>query len=96
MIHLESLSGGFKIGKVKSCDVLDCLFNDKKYHCTAKAIDVRAKGGCITYKQDMKWLRHSWWGHEYVWLPVYDDYAQGLIPVRVEEDEVEEDESARE
>jgi len=35
----------------------------------------------------MKWLKHDWWSHEYIWIPVYDDYASGPIPVRVEKDE---------
>lgn len=84
MIHLENLSGGFKIGKVESCDALDCLFNDKKGHCTTEVIEVTSKKGCITYQQDKEWLDKQL--HKYIWYPV-DDMGMDLAPVRVEEDE---------
>lgn len=69
---------------------MDCLANDKKGNCTAKFIDIDAKKGCkpsldgtTGFKRDMEWLRHSWFGHEYMWVPV-DDSGLDLVPVRID------------
>jgi len=41
----------------------------------------------------MKWLRHSWWGHEYMWIPV-DDAGLDLVPVRIDKVEALHDKEA--
>jgi len=62
------------------------LFNDKKNNCTTKSVDIEAKRGCTNYKQDMEWQKYTL--RKYLYAPVFDDWAQGWIPiVRLDEDE---------
>lgn len=64
--------------------MLDCLFNDKKGHCTTGGVEIKAKSGCITYQQDKTWLDEQL--HKYIWIQV-NDMGFDLVPVRVEKDE---------
>jgi len=46
---------------MRICSVMDCLYIDRAtYLCTEPFIRVDAKGGCVTYKIDMEYLRLVW------------------------------------
>ena len=66
---------------IRQCKVEDCLSNDKKGNCTTEA-EIDDRGKCITYTQDKKWLDEQL--HNYIWMPVFEGYSRGTVPVSVE------------
>lgn len=71
---------------IVKCDAPDCLNIDKKTMiCTLD--EIKYGRHCENYERDMVYLRRTW-----MYVPIYDDYAQGMTPVV----ELKEDENIRE